>query len=68
MELPSLLLPPLPPPDDLLLAALLPLLLAPRRDTAEELAVDLAELAVEAATGGIPLAEEAGRGCRGGGG
>ena len=40
------------------------LLLLARSDAEDELAVvDLAELAVEAATGGIPLAEEAGRGC-----
>ena len=40
------------------------LLLLARSDAEDELAVvDLAELAVEAATGGIPLAEEAGLGC-----
>ena len=48
---------PRPPDDDLLLAALRPLLLPPlRREAEDEFAVDLAELAVEAATGGIPLA------------
>ena len=48
---------PRPPDDDLLLAALRLLLLPPlRREAEDEFAVDLAELAVEAATGGIPLA------------
>ena len=51
---------PRPPDDDLLLAALRPLLLPPlRREAEDEFAVDLAELAVEAATGGIPLAAAA---------
>ena len=51
---------PRPPDDDLLLAALRLLLLLPlRREAEDEFAVDLAELAVEAATGGIPLAAEA---------
>ena len=59
---------PRPPDDDLLLAALRPLLLPPlRREAEDEFAVDLAELAVEAATGGIPLAEAAeGAACLGG--
>ena len=51
---------PRPPDDDLLLAALRILLLLPlRREAEDEFAVDLAELAVEAATGGIPLAAAA---------
>lgn len=51
---------PRPPDDDLLLAALRLLLLPPlRREAEDEFAVDLAELAVEAATGGIPLAAAA---------
>ena len=48
------------PDDVLLLAALRLLLLLPlRREAEDEFAVDLAELAVEAATGGIPLAAAA---------
>ena len=51
---------PRPPDDVLLLAALRLLLLLPlRREAEDEFAVDLAELAVEAATGGIPLAAAA---------
>ena len=51
---------PRPPDDVLLLAALWLLLLLPlRREAEDEFAVDLAELAVEAATGGIPLAAAA---------
>ena len=50
---------PRPPDDDLLLAALRLLLPPLRREAEDEFAVDLAELAVEAATGGIPLAAAA---------
>ena len=57
---------PRPPDDDLLLAALRLLLLPPlRREAEDEFAVDLAELAVEAATGGIPLAAAAAEGAAG---